>query len=529
MRKIKEVLRLKFEAGLSHERIAAAVGLSKGAVSSYVQRATQAGLSAPLSPDLDDVALEALLFPLAPARATRYAAPDFALIHQELKRKGVTLTLLWEEYRAAHPERAYRYSQFCWHYGHFRESLKRSMRQVHRAGDKLFIDYSGHTLPVIDAASGEIRRAELFIAVLGASNYTYAEATWTQQQPDWIGSHIRAFEFLGCVPALLVPDNLKSAIKKACRFEPEATSTYADLARHYATAILPARPFHPRDKAPAEASVLLTQRWIVARLRNRQFFSLAELNAAIGTLLSELNQRPFKKLEGCRASAFAAIDRPAMRPLPSQRYELAEWKHAIVNIDYHVEIAGHYYSVPHQLVRHKLEVRFSATTVECFFKGKRVAAHARSNRRGGHTTLPEHMPESHRKHHQWTPGRLLNWALSIGPGTRDVVRWQLENRPHPEQGYRACLGLLNLARHYGESRLEAACLRALAIGSPTRKRIKSILETKLDQHPQLFPAATQAAAPKVSHANVRGPEYFRCTTTDQGDAQSCSSNPPSIP
>jgi transposase len=530
MRKIKEVLRLKFEAGLTHERIAAALGLSKGAVSNYVQRAAQAGLSA--APDLDEATLEALLFAHAPPRASSYAAPDFALIHQELKRKGVTLQLLWEEYLAAHPEGAYRYSQFCWHYGRFRERLKRSMRQVHRAGDKLFIDYSGHTLAIIDATSGEIRRAELFVAVLGASNYTFAEASWTQQLPDWIGSHIRAFEFFGAVPALLVPDNLKSAIKKACRFEPEATSTYADMARHYGTAILPARPFHPRDKAPAEASVLLAQRWILARLRNRQFFSLPELNAAIATLLIDLNQRPFKKIEGCRASAFAAIDRPAMRPLPPQRYEFAEWKHAIVNIDYHVELDGHYYSVPHQLVRQKVDVRASTATVECFFKGKRVAAHVRSNRRGRHTTLPEHMPESHRKHQQWTPGRLLNWALSIGPGTRDVVRWQLTNRPHPEQGYRACLGLLNLARRYGASRLEAACLRALSIGAPTRKRILSILETKLDQHPELFTAATAteagAPAPKVSHANVRGPEYFRSTTSDEGDPDSCSSNPPSI-
>jgi len=270
----------------------------------------------------------------------------------------------------------------------------------------------------------------------------------------------------------------------------------------------------------------------VARLRNRQFFSLAELNGAIRTLLVDLNQRPFKKLEGCRASAFAAIDRPAMKPLPPERYEFAEWKQAIVNIDYHVEVDSHYYSVPHQLVRHKVEVRFTATGVECFFKGKRVAAHARSNARGRHTTLPEHMPESHRKHQQWTPGRLLNWALTIGPGTRDVVRWQLENRPHPEQGYRACLGLLNLVRQYGGSRLEAACLRALAMGSPTRKRIQSILQTKLDQHPQLFADAASgkpaAPATKRTHANVRGPEYFRSTTPDQGDLDSCSSNPPSI-
>jgi transposase len=533
MRQIKEVLRLKFEAGLSHERIAAACGVSKGAVSKYVKRAIEVGIGWPLPAHTDDAALEALLFAPPTAPAGGYAPPPFPHIHQELKRKGVTLALLWEEYVAAHPEGAYRYSQFCWHYGRFRDSLKRSMRQVHRAGDKLFIDYSGHTLPIIDAATGEIRSAELFIAVLGASNYAYAEASWTQQLPDWIGSHIRAFEFMGAVPALLVPDNLKSAIKKACRFEPEATSTYADLARHYGTAILPARPFHPRDKAPVEAGVLLAQRWIVARLRNRQFFSLAELNAAISPLLVDLNHRPFKKLEGCRASAFASIDLPAMMPLPPQRYEFAEWKSATVNIDYHVELGAHYYSVPHNLVRQKVDVRFTATTVECFFKGRRVAAHARSNRRGRHTTIAEHMPESHRRHQQWTPGRLLNWALSIGPGTRNVVQWQLENRPHPEQGYRACLGLLNLARHYGEARLEAACCRALAIGSPTRKRIKSILEAKLDQHPELFPAAAltdaAAAALKVSHANVRGPEYFRSTTTtDSGDPEPCLSNPPSI-
>ena len=532
MRQIKEILRLKFEAGLSHERIAAACGVSKGAVTKYVQRAIAVGVGWPLPAHLDDGALEALLFAHTPAPARGYAAPDFAHLHQELKRRGVTLQLLWEEYVAAHPEGAYRYSQFCWHYGRFRERLKRSMRQVHRAGDKLFIDYSGDTVAIIDAASGAIRFAEIFVAALGASSYVYAEATWTQQLPDWIGSHIRTFEHLQAVPALLVPDNLKSAIKRACRFEPEANSTYADMARHYGTAILPARPFRPRDKAPAEASVLLAQRWILARLRNRVFFSLAELNAAISALLIDLNHRPFKKLDGCRASAFASIDRPAMMALPAQRYEFAEWKSATVNIDYHVDVGGHYYSVPHNLVRQKIEVRFTATSVECFFKGKRVAAHARSDSRGRHTTIAEHMPESHRRHQQWTPGRLLNWALSIGPGTRSVVQWQLDNRPHPEQGYRACLGLLNLARHFGHSRLEAACCRALAIGTPTRKRIKSILEAKLDQHPELFPAATPpdgaAAAVKVSHVNVRGPEYFRSTPTDPGESEACLSNPPSI-
>ncbi len=535
MRQIKEVLRLKFEAKLSHERIAAATGVSKGAVASYLKRALEAGIGWPLAPLLDDAILEAQLFRAAGAPAASHAAPDFAHIHQELKRKGVTLTLLWEEYSTAHPGCAYRYSQFCFHYGQFRDSLKRSMRQVHRAGEKLFLDYCGNTVPIIDAGSGELRAAQIFVAVLGASSYTYAEASFSQSLPDWIGSHIRAFEFFGAVPALLVPDNLKSAIKRACRYEPEATSTYADLARHYGTAILPARPFHPRDKAAVEAGVLLVQRWILARLRNRPFFTLAELNAAIRELLIDLNKRAFKKLEGSRASAFASIDRPAMAPLPATRYEYAQWKSAIVNIDYHVEIDGHYYSVPHSLVRLKIEVSFSATTVECFFKGKRVAVHVRSLRRGRHTTIAEHMPESHRRHSQWSPGRLLNWALTIGAGTREVVKWQLENRPHPEQGYRACLGLLNLAKHYGPARLEAAAQRALAIGSPTRKRIKSILDAKLDQHPELFatPASENPATPPpAAHANVRGADFFRSAITTNltstGEIEPCSSNPPSI-
>jgi transposase len=345
------------------------------------------------------------------------------------------------------------------------------MRQVHRAGDKLFIDYCGNSVPIIDAGSGEIRSAQIFVAVLGASSYTYAEASFSQSLPDWIGSHIRTFEFLGAVPALLVPDNLKSAIKLACRYEPEATSTYADLARHYGTAILPARPYRPRDKAAVEAGVLLVQRWILARLRNRQFFSLAELNAAIGALLIDLNNRPFKKLEGSRASAFASIDRPAMAPLPVTRYEYAQWKAAIVNIDYHVEIDAHYYSVPHRLVRLKLEVRFTATTVECFFKGKRVAVHVRSYLPGRHTTLPEHMPESHRKHSEWSPRRLLNWGASIGPGSRDVVKWQLENRPHPEQGYRF---------RYLENVVDGDDADKNAVGIDHRQRLAVLIPEHLD-------------------------------------------------
>jgi transposase len=333
MRKIKDVLRLKFEAKLSHERIAAATGISKGAVSKYVQRALEKGLGWPLPADLDEGQLESLLFRQSAPRE-QYAVPDFAHVHQELKRKGVTLQLLWEEYEAAHGERAYRYSQYCEHYHRYRGSLGRSMRQVHRAGEKLFIDYSGDTAAVIDMATGEVRAAQVFVAVMGASKYAYAEATWTQTLPDWIASNIRALEFMNGAPALLIPDNLKSAIKNACRYEPEATTTYQDFARHYGTAILPARPFRPKDKPAAEIGVLVVQRWILARLRNRQFFSLAELNSAIAELLVDLNRRSFKKLPGCRASVFETIDRPALRPLPATRYEYAEWSKVKVNIDY---------------------------------------------------------------------------------------------------------------------------------------------------------------------------------------------------
>ncbi len=536
MRKIKDVLRLKFEGKLSHERIAAATGISKGAVSKYVQRALERGLGWPLPADLDDGQLESLLFRQSVPRE-HYAAPDFAHVHQELKRKGVTLQLLWEEYEAAHGERAYRYTQYCEHYTRYRGSLARSMRQVHRAGEKLFIDYSGDTAAVIDMATGEVRAAQVFVAVMGASKYAYAEATWTQTLPDWIASNIRALEFMNGAPALLIPDNLKSAIKNACRYEPEATSTYGDFARHYGTAILPARPLSPKDKASVEMSVLVVQRWVLARLRNRQFFSLVELNIAIAELLVDLNRRPFKKLPGCRASVFEAIDRPALRPLPATRYEYAEWSKVKVNIDYHVDVERHYYSVPHALVGQYLTARYTDTTVECFHKGGRVAVHVRSYQVGKFTTLPEHMPKSHQKHLKWTPGRLLKWGEKIGPGTRAVVQWQFDHRPHPEQGYRACLGLLSLSNEYGDERLEGACRRALTIGCPTGKRIKMILLAKLDQHPDMFPAAETAAPTSTrSHANVRGANYFRSestmtdetTTTDEGDNDSCSSNPRSI-
>lgn len=500
MRKINEVLRLKFDAGLSHEKIARAVGLSKGAVAKYVSLATAQGIGWPTG--LGEAELEARLFPSAPAPSER-ALPDFPAMHTELKRKGVTLQLLWSEYVAAVGDGAYRYSQYCQLYREWRGRQRRSMRQVHVAGEKTFFDYAGHTAPVVDPATGEIRQAQVFVAVLGASSYTYAEATWTQSLPDWIASHRRTVEFFGGCSTLWVPDNLRSAVSQASRYDPTPNPTYAEMARHYGAAILPTRPYKPKDKAKVEVGVQVVERWILARLRHQRFFSLGELNAAIRSLLDALNHRPMQKQPHTRAELFETLDKPALMPLPAQAYEYAEWRVAKPGIDYHLDLAGKLYSVPHTLVGEKLDVRLTATAVEVFHKGRRVAAHPRQIP-GRYATQPEHMPKSHRAHAQWSPGRFLNWAADIGPATCSVVKHQLNDRFHPEHGYRACLGLLNHVRRYGKTRLEGACLRALEIGAPSYRSISSILDKGLDQHTLAEPEAT----PLPAHANVRGAGYY---------------------
>jgi transposase len=506
MRQIIEVLRLKYETGLSHERIARACGLSKGVVSKYVSLAHVQGVTWPLPAGTDEARLEALLFP-AKTPPARFAEPDYFQVHQELKTKGVTLQLLWAEYVERHGGKAYRYSQFCHHYRLWRGRQRRSMRQVHRAGEKVFIDYCGPTVPVVDRGTGEVRRAQVFVAVLGASSYTFAEATWSQSLPDWIASHQRMLRFFGGAPELLVPDNLKAAVTKADRYTPQINATYAELAAHYQTAVLPARPYKPKDKAKAEAAVLLVERWILARLRHQTFFSLAELNTAIADLLPALNQRPFQSRSESRQSLFEALDRPALRPLPATPYVYAEWRKARPGIDYHVEIDKRLYSVPHALVGLKLDVRITDTSVEVMHKGQRVALHPRHGK-SRFVTLTEHMPKSHQAHQNWSPGRFLNWASDIGPATRDVVQKQLKNRPHPEHGYRACLGLLNLSRRYSLERLEQACGRALAIDSASYQSISSILKQGLDQLPLPLTDDEPDLTELPVHTNVRGPHYY---------------------
>lgn len=508
MHKIQEVLRLRHDAGLSFAQIARACGLSKGVVSKYLSLAEAKGIGWPPPEGLDPARLSEALLPRR-AAPERFIEPDYGEIHQELKRKGVTLQLLWSEYVAAHGSRAWRYSQYCERYRQWRKRQKRSMRQRHRAGEKLFIDYCGPTVAVIE--DGEVLQAQVFVAVLGASNYTYAEATWSQSLGDWIAAHQRAFRFFGGAPQLLVPDNLKSAVSQASRYDPTINRSYLEMARHYRTAILPARPYKPKDKAKVEVAVQVVERWILARLRHHRFFSLAELNRCIRELLVELNERPFQKLPGSRRSQFEALDRPELKPLPAESYTYADWKWVKPGIDYHVEYQGHHYSVPQRLVGQELEIRATAETVEVFHKGDRVASHARSRHRGGFTTCPEHMPSSHRAHREWSPRRFLNWASAIGPSTYKVVEWQLTNRPHPEHGYRRCLGLLNLARRYGKGRLEAACARTLSLHSREihYQSVASILKQGLDQRPPAHGDETSSQQPHLPvHQNVRGAGYY---------------------
>jgi transposase len=505
MRQVREVLRLKWACGLSDRKIAHSLRVSRPTVAEYVRRAQTLGLTWPLPETLDDTALERQLFATAarPPLARR-PMPDWPLVHQELKRKGVTLLLLWQEYKARTPE-GLQYSQFCEAYRQWVGRLDVVMRQTHRAGETLFVDYAGPTMPVVNALTGEVQNAAIFIAVLGASNYTFAEATWSQNLPDWIGSHVRAFAALGGVPQVVVPDNLKAAVSRAHRYEPTLNRTYADLAQHYGVAIVPARAARPRDKAKVEVGVQVVERWILACLRHQTFFSLPALNTAIAALLVTLNRRPFKKLSGSRQSVFEALDRPALRPLPAQPYEYAEWKLVRVNIDYHVDVDGHYYSVPYRLVKQQLEARLSAPIVEIFYKGTRVASHQRSPLKGRHSTVAAHMPKAHQQYAEWTPQRLVLWAAKTGEATARVVETILTSRPHPQQGFRACLGLMRLGKRYGESRLEAACRRALRIGACSYKSLESILKHDLDQQPLPGPVPP---APVITHANIRGAQYY---------------------
>ncbi|MGH3301489.1 MAG: IS21 family transposase [Streptosporangiaceae bacterium] len=508
MRKIRDVLRLALGEELSQRLTSLSASVPQTTVHDYLVRAAGAGLKWPLPADLDDAGLEALLYPPVLPAGTPRPQPDWQQVHKEMRRKGVTLQLLWVEYREAHQGDGYGYSQFANLYRSWREGIDVSMRQTHAPGEKLFVDFPGDTFPVYDPASGEVAlRAELFVAVPGASSYVYAEAFPSQELAYWVTAHVHCFETLGGCPAIVVPDNLRSAVTSSDRYEPDVNATFAEMAAHYGVAIIPARPYKPRDKAKAESGVLLAERWIIARLRGRRFTSLDEANAAIAGCAAEINARPFQKLDGSRAELFGQLDRPALRPLPASRYELATWRKARAGIDYHIAADAHYYSVPYQLARQQVDVRLSAATVEVFHRGQRVASHPRSRERHRHTTDPAHMPESHRQHAAWTPQRITEWAAATGPSTAALAAAILASRPHPQQGYRAVLGIIRLAGRYDAGRVEAACARALRLRSYSYRSVSSILATGLDRQP--LPGSVPAISPHPAHGNLRGPGYYQ--------------------
>ena len=512
MRKIKEVLRLKYELDLGQRQIARSCSIGLGTVHDYLARAERAGLKWPLPDDWGEEQLNGALFGGEPvcSREPQLTQPDFALVHQQRqKSKHVTLQLLWEEYRAVNPE-GYRYSRFCELYQRWRGTQDVVLRQQYKAGEKLFVDWAGPTIPIHNRASGEVRQAHLFVAVLGASSYTYAEATSDEQMINWLTAHMRAFEFFGGLPKLIVPDNARTGVTRACRYDPDLNPTYHQMAMHYGVGVVPARPYKPRDKAKVESGVLVVERWIVAALRNRRFFGIEELNQAIRELLFKLNDRPFRKREGSRASLFQAIDKPALAPLPADRFDLSEWAKAKVNIDYHVVFDGSYYSVPYNLVHQLVEIRSMPTTVEIFHHGKRIASHLRSRSKGEAVTNAEHRPRSHREHLEWTPSRMMNWARTIGPHTARLFERILEDKPHPEMGYRGCLGIIRLAKKYSNERTEAAAERALLTGACRYKSIESILRNSLDLLPLELPPGlppSHNSAPS-GHDNIRGAAYF---------------------
>jgi transposase len=506
MRHVREILRQKLALKRSHRQVARSLGISPSTVAGVVTDAASLGLDLAAIEALTDAEIEERLYP-KPAPSCMRPEPDCASLHLELHRPGVTLALLHIEYLGTHPD-GLRYTAFCERYRAWVKRQSPVMRQVHAAGDKMFVDYAGMKPRIVDASTGEVIEVELFVAVLGASNYTFAEATRTQTVPDFVASVTRALTFFGGAPRAIVPDQLKSAVVKACRYDPGVQRTTAELARYYETTILPARPKSPRDKAKVEVGVQIAERWLLARIRNETFTSLGALNARLAELVAWLNERTMRTYKASRRELYERLDKPALTPLPSEPFEACTWKQVGLNIDYHVAFEDHFYSAPHALRTEDVELwlRATTTTIEIFHDRERVAAHVRSFARGGFTTITEHMPSSHRAHAEWTPSRILGWAEQVGPHTRALCEVILRERRHPEWGYRSCLGLFRLAKKYGDARLDAASRRALYAGARSYRPVLTILQNNLDGEP--LPAPEAPAAVGSTHENVRGPSYY---------------------
>lgn len=505
MRKIFEILRQHHELHHSTREIGRSLNVSPGTVSNYLYRAKSAGISWPLSADMSEEALYNQLFlPVEPS-ARKRVLPDWEKVHAELRRKGVTLMLLWREYRDIHAD-GVGYSQFCEHYQRYVKQISPVMRQVHKAGEKTFVDYAGMTVPWLELSTGEIREAQVFVGSLGASQFTFVDVTESQTLPDWIGSHIRMWNYFGGVSSIVVPDNLKTGVSKAHRYDPDINANYQHVGEHYGFAIVPARAAEPKDKAKVENAVACVERQILAPLRHMTFTSIAEINAAIKSGLAAFNRKSFQKMKTTRLQLFETVDKPALKVLPEEPYQYAEWKLAKINIDYHFVFDEHYYSVPWKYIHHAVEIRATARTVECFCQGKRIAAHERSHARYQHTTLAEHMPPNHRAHAEWTPERIKRWALKIGSNTSQFIEHLIASRPFPQQAFRTCLGLLRLGSRFGEERLEKACTIALKTGITGYQQVESILKNRMD----VVTATNANQTPVInSHQNIRGSDYYQ--------------------
>jgi len=507
MRQIKEIMRLKYELNLSQQAIADSTGIARSTVKDYLIRAKAAGYTWPLPEALDNETLNAKLFPVNSPKNKR-PDPDWESTHQELKRKGVTLYILWEEYKRENPG-GYQYNWFAHRYRQWSKKNDVWMTQTYKAGEKIYVDYSGLTIPIWSTNLQQIEfNAEIFVSVLGASDYIFCVATKTQQLPDWIEAHCQMFEFYGGASELIVPDNLRSGVTKPHRYEPQCNLTYEEMAEHYGCAIMPTRAYKPRDKAKVEKSVQIVQQRIVASLRNKKFTALYELNTAILDQLNLLNSRKFQKLSCSRQELFNSLEKAALKPLPTQRYELAQWYHQTVNGGYHVQIKNNFYSVPYQYVRKKIDIRVTAKIIECFYKEKKIACHQRCDEKGKYTTVNAHRPEAHRQQGLWPAERLLSWAASIGCNTSSLIKTLLQDdKRHLHQKERSALGILRLSTAYGEVRLEQACAKALELGTYRYDSITSLLKKRLD-HSTSMDEATDLTYKTPVHENVRGRQYY---------------------
>lgn len=505
MRKIKEVLRIGYEQGLSQRKVALCCRLGRSTVQEYFRRFRATGLTWPKVLEISDTELESKLFPEQIRGQGNKDPLNFEYLAQETKRPNVTLALLWEEYKQAHPG-GYQYSQFCSLFRDWHKTLNYTMRQEHRAGEKVFSDF-GDGLKLVDHKTGEVISTKLFVAVWGASNYTFAKAMeGGESLENWLDGSVSAFEYFGCCPKAMVPDNPKSVVSKACRYEPDINPAYAEFAQHYGVVVFPARPYRPKDKAKAEAGVKLAKRWILAKLRNRIFHSLAQMNAAIAEALEVFNNKRMKRLKKSRRELFVLLDKPNARPLPEKKFEFAEWKKVRVNIDYHVCFEGHYYSVPYTLLHQELEIRATRQIIEIFKKGERICSHQRDYRQHRYTTVTEHMPKSHQQYLEWTPARILEWAGKYGPAAAELVQQIMDRRQFHEQAYRSCLGIIRLVKHYSPERLNQACRRALDYQITSYQGVKNILLKNLDK---LAAEENPVSVLPLQHENIRGAEYFK--------------------